>query len=126
MSNRYTKAVSAIQIYFDVSKECAEFIYHRKRRSSEWVKLNDPSKYLPWSSKLLNHLVRLGRISNIDWSNIKFGHEYEYEAIDDIGSDLHEPTSDLDVPEANDESGWQLVAHASDYSRKILAKIGII
>lgn len=70
----YEDKLKIIQDYFGVSKMCAIYLYHRRRRGLPWHNHTDP-KYLEWTIQLQNALIHLDSIPTVDWRSLEFGYE---------------------------------------------------
>lgn len=68
---RYSQKINSLCSYFNVSKNTAIYMYHRRRRGFPYKKKDDP-KYLEWSIQLQNALVKADRIETIRWNEINF------------------------------------------------------
>lgn len=72
---QYLHNIKSISDYFNVTGACAKYIFHRALRSKRPV---DDPKYLEFSVKLQNALVRADRRLDINWDQIQFNKEQEY------------------------------------------------
>lgn len=88
----YEDKINIIQEYFGVSKMCAIYLYHRRRRGIPWCNINS-SKYLEWSIQLQNALIHLDQVPDMDWRSLEFG----YESIQFIkhNIDIHKMTKKI-------------------------------
>jgi hypothetical protein len=70
----YEERITIIMDFLGISQEAAAFIYHRKRYGSPFKKSDDP-KYMEWTLRLQNALVKADECVDWDWDEIKFGLE---------------------------------------------------
>lgn len=64
--------IKAIEDYFGISRECAQYLYYRAYRG----KRADPTKYLKFNLQLQNAIVLADKALGINWNEIHFGNEY--------------------------------------------------
>lgn len=105
----YDERIATIMDFFGISKEAAVYIYHRKRRGYPFKKRGSP-KFLEWTLKLQNALVKADECLGWDWDEVQFGSEEKALAQHDIYVDQQ---SDKEVfkhesneSEGNDADGW--------------------
>jgi len=72
----YEKRIKIISDYFNVSSDCAVFMYYRRKRGYPWKRSTD-IKYLHWNIQLQNALIKLDMIIDFNWKLLEFGNEYE-------------------------------------------------
>ena len=107
----YDERIAAIVRFFGISRPAASFIYHRKRRGYPFKKPTD-EKFLEWSLRLQNALVKADECIGWDWNDVHFGQEEQELARNGIHIDRqsdsetrrNEPNTDEDP---ND--GWTVV-----------------
>jgi hypothetical protein len=67
----YNENLIAIEQFFHVSKKCAKYMYHRRRRGYPYNK-NKNENYIIWTIQLQNALIKADLLIEWDWSNIIF------------------------------------------------------
>lgn len=66
----YRDTLNLIKQYYGVSDICASYMHHRSFRS----KRRD-DKYLEWTCKLQNAVVKADKCLGLDWTRVQFGSE---------------------------------------------------
>lgn len=69
--------LSIISEHFDISKQCAEYMYYRRKRGRPWYKPGD-NKYLEWTPELCQALITADKTIGFDWPKLEFGNEEDY------------------------------------------------
>jgi hypothetical protein len=106
---QYGERIEAIMTFFGVSKEAAGFVYHRKRRGFPFTKKTDP-KFLEWTLKLQNALIKADECVSWDWVDLKFGEEEKILAQNDIFVDNQSDTVIFKHDKKEEEAdGWTTV-----------------
>ena len=116
---KYKAKLQAISSYFDISRNAAKYIYHRRRRGVPFKAPKDKN-YIAWSIKLQNALIRADKEPGFKWANLVFGKEEEVLAeykinvqnqSDEIYVELAHLT-DLDAMDlTDDDDEWSLVTN---------------
>lgn len=73
----YEERIKTIMDYYCISKEAANYLYFRRRRSFPWCKKSD-AKYLYWNARLQNALIEADNIIGFNWEALEFGDEENY------------------------------------------------
>lgn len=125
----YDEMISVIMKYFNVSQSAAIFIYHRKRRGFPFKKKGDP-KFLEWTLRLQNALVKADECIGWDWEELRFGDEEKTLAQHEIFLDKQ---SDKKVfqnnPNSEEDDGWTTVKNdkkIKHYQTKTLQILGLV
>ena len=105
----YDERIIALTKFFGISHACAGFLYHRRRRGKPFKDAADP-KYLGWSFRLQNALVKADACIGWDWSRVHFGTEDAELAKYDIHVDQQTDVVYRNIaPESEDADGWSVV-----------------
>lgn len=66
----YESSLKHIAKYYGVSNECASYLYYRAFRSRR-----KDDRYMAWTVKLQNAIVKADKCLGIDWEKVYFGEE---------------------------------------------------
>ncbi len=69
-SEHYRLAISELEEYFGISQVCAQYLFHRALRARR-----KDDKYLPYTLKLQNALIKADKCLGINWERVMFGYE---------------------------------------------------
>ena len=118
MVKLYEKNLKAVSEYFGISKDCAQYMYHRAIKS-----LRTGNAYLPWNIQLQNAIVTADKCLGMNWKSIEFGKENE--SLVERGIILEDMPKkvfrwvDSDKTEMK-EDGWVEVSHKKKEMSKML------
>ncbi len=71
----YREKIQLISTFFNIPKQAAIYLYHRRRQSFPFKKIN-MKKYLNWNLSIQNGLVKImGENPDIDWGSYNFTDE---------------------------------------------------
>jgi len=133
----YSQKINSLCSYFNVSKDAAIYMYHRRRRGFPYKKKDDP-KYLEWSIPLQNAFVKADRIETFNWNKISFDSDISVleenklfvanQPKDIYVNDICEKNiKDEEIKNPADE-GWTLVTKKKAYQhqRQLLKILGLL
>lgn len=111
--------IDLISSYFNVSTECASYMYFRRRRGYPFKK-SDDQRYIAWDMEAQNTLVRLDN-EEINWDDLQY--QTDLEQIRDMGISFDVPKHKHIVnpqKEKKEESsdGWTTVNHNEKREKK--------
>ena len=64
--------LQSIMNFYNVSEECADYLYTRASRSKR-----KGLKYMPWNIQLQNAIVKADKCLGLEWDKLQFGQEAE-------------------------------------------------
>lgn len=122
--------INAISSYFNVSMQCAKYIYHRRKKGQPF-KSEDDVGYIQWNMKIQNSLIKADLIKDFNWKDLKFVNDVT--TLKNFGIDVESQDDKLytnkkenDFNESN-ELGWTVVTRRrSNKNKKILTKLHLI
>lgn len=128
----YNEKINSLCLYFNISKNAARYIFHRRRRGHPWKKEND-SKYLEWSIPIQNAFIKADNLGSINWDSVSF--ECDIKLLQDNGINIDNNLQSIyrnenyckNIKEEEDkDDGWTVVtAKKSNLMQKqILKKMG--
>jgi len=100
--------------HFQVSANCANYMYHRAYRSKY-----KGSKYLPWTVNLQNALIKADYAYGFNWSKLQFG--LEEEVLSKFGIDID---TQFCASEQKNVDEWKTVSNRD--LRNLLKRCGLI
>ena len=122
--DNYGKKIKAIQNYFNVSKNAAKYLFHRRRRGSPFKHDDDPN-FMPWTTQLQNALVKADRADQWDWKNTTF--ECEISALQDANILISDQKITVHTNSVIDtDSDWTVVTGKVKRNKPLLRSIGML
>lgn len=67
----YSEKIGAISSYFNVSREAAKYIYHRRRKGFPYKKVDDPN-FIKWDMRIQNALIKADTLDVWNWKELSF------------------------------------------------------
>lgn len=133
MSTLYSQSIDAIKKYYGVSDLCAMYLFHRAFRSRR----NEEDKYLEWSAKLQNALVKADKCLGLEWEKVLFNQEQEELSkhgilIDEQCNEIFRWVDDKQQEDPLDE--WSVVSrkkikkHKISFDKylKLITRVGLL
>jgi hypothetical protein len=99
-------------VYFNVSKDAAKYMFHRRRMGYPWKK-NTDDNYLKWSIPIQNAFVKSDNLDVIDWKSVIFTNDIKI--LEENNINIEETNHEIHVNENNknikymDREGWTVV-----------------
>lgn len=110
----YDERIGAIMRFLGISQAAAGFIYHRKRRGAPFTRPEN-NKFLEWSLRLQNALVKADECIGWDWEEVRFGEEAQALARHDIYIENQSDSETYrNVPSREESDGWTVVKSERD------------
>jgi hypothetical protein len=132
-SPSYNEKINAICVYFNISKDTARYIYHRRRRGFPCKRIDDP-KFLRWSIPIQNAFVKSDVLNTIYWNDVSFDNDLKI--LNDAGIVVDETNTDVYINEINykqievenKDDGWTIVTSKKTHSgqKQLLQTMGFL
>jgi len=110
---KYSVKIKALCEYFNITKNAAKYILHRRRRGYPW-KTVGCHEYLEWSIPIQNAFIQADNNPSINWRCLKFSEDIDTLKKNDIVCDYdatHVYINDTDIPHKSDD--WVVINSAN-------------